>query len=601
MPWHDGEAKMHRLLRVPPQDNPTSAMLTPQASFMFQRAPLQAFGTLDTQSRPWVTLWGGSSGFSEPLGQGMVGTRTLVDSKYDPVVRALVGDAEKSAVAPLTHGADGKLIAGLAIDLMTRKRVKTAGRLVAAMLQEVQGQGENELVQTQDQLQIVTKIEQSLGNCPKYLNQYVIRPALVAPQLVADGPSLSVEGQDLIAKSDMFFLSTSTEDDMDVNHRGGPLGFVRIISASEIAYPEYSGNRLYQSLGNLQLNPKIGLAFPDYATGEVLYVTGTAEILAGKKAAELLPGSNLAVKISIQQSRFVRGGLAFRGEKKEQSPYNPRVWPLASEGNVRAGIFNSTTWPSSQIFARLMQKTLLSPTIARFTFSVSGPGVNYNAGQWVALDFKAELDVGYEHMRDEDPSSLNDDFVRTFTISSMPSSSSNTDREQEFDITIRKVGPVTSFLFNQNERAGLEVPILGIGGEFAVRQEKEQVIAPFVAGGVGITPLLALLPRLKLAPDRFRLFWALRVEDKGFMEDTFERHHELAVCTNVYLTGAQDGTNSLEEMESAGASVSRRRLTKSDLDKIEAETWYLCAGKGLSREVLSWLTGQNVVSEDFSY
>jgi hypothetical protein len=65
MPWNEGEEKMHRLLRVPPQDNPTSAMLTPQASFMFQRAPLLALGTLDAQSRPWATLWGGEPGFSE--------------------------------------------------------------------------------------------------------------------------------------------------------------------------------------------------------------------------------------------------------------------------------------------------------------------------------------------------------------------------------------------------------------------------------------------------------------------------------------------------------------------------------------------------------
>jgi hypothetical protein len=90
---------MHQLLRVPPQDNPTSAMLTPQASFMLQRAPLLAFGTLDSQSRPWTTLWGGEPGFSEPLGGGFIGTRTLVDGKHDPVVQALVGDAEKGEMA----------------------------------------------------------------------------------------------------------------------------------------------------------------------------------------------------------------------------------------------------------------------------------------------------------------------------------------------------------------------------------------------------------------------------------------------------------------------------------------------------------------------
>ena len=62
---------------------------------MFQRAPLLAFGTLDAQHRPWTTLWGGEPGFSEPLGGGFIGTRTLVDGKHDPVVQALVGGGEK--------------------------------------------------------------------------------------------------------------------------------------------------------------------------------------------------------------------------------------------------------------------------------------------------------------------------------------------------------------------------------------------------------------------------------------------------------------------------------------------------------------------------
>ncbi|KAE8825113.1 hypothetical protein HRS9122_10212 [Pyrenophora teres f. teres] len=105
MPFNQGEEKMHRLLRVPPQDNPTSTMLTPQASNMFQRAPILAFGTLDAQDRPWTTLWGGEPGFSEPLGGGFVGTRTLVDSKNDPVVQALIGDAKDGQTSnPQTAG-----------------------------------------------------------------------------------------------------------------------------------------------------------------------------------------------------------------------------------------------------------------------------------------------------------------------------------------------------------------------------------------------------------------------------------------------------------------------------------------------------------------
>ncbi|EUC41132.1 hypothetical protein COCMIDRAFT_106996 [Bipolaris oryzae ATCC 44560] len=593
MEWSEGEEKMHHLLRVPPQDNPTSTHLTAQASAMFQRAPLLAFGTLDAQSRPWVTLWGGSPGFTDTIGGGAVGTSTLVDGKHDPVVQALVAGS-KGFEKPRERE-DAKLVAGLAIDLMTRKRVKTAGRLVGCMVREIAPKAESEDSPTEPRhmIQVVTMIEQSLGNCPKYINQYEIHPSLVTSKVVAEGPSLSDEGLTLISASDMFFLSTSTPDDMDVNHRGGPPGFVRILSPTEIVYPEYSGNRLYQSLGNLQLNPKIGLAFPNYSTGDILYITGSAQVLTGKDAADMLPGSNLAVKITIEDSRFVKGGLPFRGTQKAQSPYNPRVRPLASEGNLKSALSSSR---SSQT-AHLTKKTLLTPSIARFTFSVSNMDFAYTPAQWIALDFKQELDTGYEHMRDDDPTSLNDDFVRTFTISSTPPSSG---AAGEFDVTIRKVGPVTKFLFQTNERAGLEVPILGVGGgDFVVKQEEQQgeKVVPFVAAGVGITPLLGQVSQLEFLPERFRLFWAVRGEDVEFVRDTFARYPGLAACTKVFLTGKGEG----DEVVFGDAVVERRRIGKSDLEGVEAEVWYLCVGKGMRKEVLEWLEGKKVVFEDFDY
>ena len=588
MPWNAGEERMHRLLRVPDQDNPTSTVLTPQASFMLQKGSLLALGTLDNHERPWVTLFGGSPGFSEPLGGGFVGTRTLVDSENDPVVQALVGDAKDGEMSQPKDG--GKMLAGLAIDLMTRKRVKIGGRMVAGTVKEVNVEFEDGAEpQKQSQIQLVTKIEESLGNCPKYLNQYEIRPALVKAELVSSGSSLSDEGKTLTQRADMFFLSTSTPIDMDVNHRGGAGGFVRVISSTCIAYPEFSGNRLYQSLGNLQINPKIGITFPDYGTGDVLYITGTTEILVGAEAEKLLPGSNLAVKIEISEARYVKQGLSFRGVPKIPSPYNPRVRPLATEGNIRSSLNSGTT-----LTAQLTRKTLLSPSIARFTFSVP-EGITYAPGQWIALDFKEHLDVGYEHMRDDDPMSLNDDFVRTFTISSAPKG-----KDTEFEITIRNVGAVTKFLFRQNERAGFEVPILGIGGDFEIKQNGEGV-TPFVTGGVGITPLLGQVDTLDLQEGRFKLLWAVRATDVGLVIDTMERYSGLKGVTEVFFTGGQGIDEKMEKLKAEGVKIEMRRLTKADMELMEAETFYLCAGKRFRKEVQSWLVGKKVLFEDFDF
>jgi predicted pyridoxine 5'-phosphate oxidase superfamily flavin-nucleotide-binding protein len=605
MPWHDGEARMHNLLQVPSQGNPTSTMLTPQASFMLQKGSLLALGTLDSQSRPWTTLWSGSPGFSEPLGGGFIGTRTLVDAAHDPVVQALVGEVEDGEMLQPKDG--GKMLAGLTIDLLTRQRVKIAGKMIAGTIREVhvefeESQDDVKAPIKQKQIQLVTKIDQSLGNCPKYLNQYELQPAIVGPSLTSNGSALTEEGRALINKSDMFFLTTSTQQDMDVNHRGGPSGFVRIISSNQIVYPEYSGNRLYQSLGNLQVIPKIGITFPDYETGDVLYITGTTEILVGKNAAIVLPGSNLAVRIDISEARFVKRGLPFRGVRKTPSPYNPRVRPLAAEGNIKSNVSTS----SKPITARLVKKTVITPSIARFTFSVSS-GIAYSAGQWVAMDFKSDLDIGYEHMREDDPTSLNDDFVRTFTISSVPMAGQN-----EFDITIRNVGRVTKFLFQQNERAGFEVPILGVGGEFKI-QQTEKIATSFIAGGVGITPLLGQIANVDLSPARFRLLWTLKARDIDLVVDTIQRFPGLAKATEVFLTGhwnvgvltndwnVGDVGTKVEGLISLGAKVSMRRLTKEDLDAIDADTWYICAGKLLRTKMLSWLEGKETVFEDFDY
>ena len=554
---------------------------------MLQRAPLLALGTLDEQLRPWTTLWGGSPGFSEPLGGCFIGTRALVDSKHDPVVNALLnGNASVEMLQPHDRG---KLVAGLAIDLMTRKRVKIAGRMVAGAISEVNVERHGGPAK-QHQIQLVTIVDQSLGNCPKYLNQYELRPALVQSTSLFQGPTLSTEGISLIEKADMFFLSTSTDTDQDTNHRGGPPGFARVISSSEIIYPEYSGNRLYQSLGNLLLSPKIGLTFPDYSTGDVLYITGTAQVLIDTDAAKLLPGSNIAVKITIDESRFIQAGLPFRGTRHLPSPYNPRVRVLASEGNVK------TTITTTSQNALLVKKHPITSSIARFTFSVPN-GISYSPGQWIALDFKQELDIGYEHMRDSDPTSLNDDFVRTFTISSTPACPSP---EKEFDITIRKIGPVTRFLFQRTANSGLEIPILGVGGDFKIHQESGSV-TPFIAGGVGITPLLGQLHTLDVSPSRFKLLWTLRASDVDFAIDTLQRHPGLAGCTEMYLTGDSTREQETKALEGLGAVVHMRRIAASDVDGVDAQTWYLCAGDAMKKAVLGLLGGKTVVYEDFDY
>ena len=211
----------------------------------------------------------------------------------------------------------------------------------------------------------------------------------------------------------MFFLSSSNPySNMGTNHRGGSPGFVRVTkndaSGTVLVYPEYSGNRLYQTLGNLDISPRAGLVFPDFESGDALYLTTTTEIVHGKDAPAVLPRSNLVLRLHVSAARFVKNSLSFRGDDLQRSPYNPPVRYSPAE----KALPDAQTSNSRVVYAKLLARDRLTPTIARFRFSISDleASGSWMPGQYVALAFEDELSVGYSHMRDDDPQSLNDDY-----------------------------------------------------------------------------------------------------------------------------------------------------------------------------------------------
>ncbi|KAF2718413.1 oxidoreductase-like protein [Polychaeton citri CBS 116435] len=613
MPWHDGEREMRSAMRAPETDNPTVPALSPQLANHMQIAPLLAVGTLDADNRPWTTLWGGDSNFARPLGGGIVGIRTVVTGQHDPVVENLVG---KDPTGEVVRGSGrGRMVSGLTIDLETRKRVKLFGRMIAGALgtREDDEQRAGDDGSSSAEIQLVLKIEQSLGNCPKYLNKKHIVPAASRPSLLSASPQLPQRAADLLANTDLFFISSSNHTyDMDTNHRGGPAGFVRVVSNDKsgavICYPEYSGNRLYQTLGNLKVNPLAGICVPDFDNGDMLFLTGRTEVLVGAEAARLLPRSNLVVKMTVSAARLVASALAFRGLRGDTSPYNPTVRFLTSEKRT------AREQDRELVQATLLRQTKLTPTISRFTFALQN-AATYKAGQYVTLDFSSHLDIGYSHMRDDDPRSLNDDFVRTFTVSSPPGIPPRPNKrlkDDEFEITIRKVGVVTDFLFGYTGKEGakdnrwgkgeLEVGVKGFGGEFEVTQQddREGCSTCFIAAGVGITPILPSLHELDM--NRLKLLWTIRAADAGMVLDTLVQNPRLKHCLFLYITQAgQEHEKAIEELRQHGAAVHLRRIMQADVQLESASRYYICTGTAMRKELLLWLKDKEVIFEDFNF
>ncbi|EEQ92652.1 oxidoreductase, variant [Blastomyces dermatitidis ER-3] len=609
VPWHEGEKKMHKLMHSPEKYNPTTPYLSPGAAYLIQKSPLIALGITDTQGRPWTTIWGGETGFAGPVAESIIGIRNFVDKTYDPVVETLYGGKSNGEV--VKEEGKGRLMSGLSLDMETRKRVKLMGRMVAGNLAGLEAtdpdkQGNEPL--HAGQAQLVVKIEQSIGNCPKYINRKQITPVVPNPKLISDSPQLPPEAIELLSQADTLFISSSYEESMGTNIRGGAPGFVRVVSnginGAVIAYPEYSGNRLYQTLGNLQMTPLAGYVFPGFENGNVLYLTGKTEILVGKAAAALLPRSNLAVKVIVTSARYVENGLAFRGQPGQPSPYNPPVRYLTTEKvapSIQVPDENSTT-------ATVIKKDIITPSIGRFRFKVSDPSQvgKWTPGQYATLSFAGELDMGYSHMKDDDPTSINDDYIRTFTVSSYPGRGISDD---EFEITVRKHGATTRHLFQSNERSGVEVLLKGYAGDFRFKAntEGENASLPYIAGGIGITPLIAQLPGIDI--HRLRLFWSVSVQDLGLVLATFKLFPELPKSTVLFITGSQsterplteDEKTNLTAINDSGVQFHYRRMEAGDLDVPGAEEWYLCAGTSLKASVLNWLVGKKIVYEDFGY
>ncbi|HET8625091.1 MAG TPA: pyridoxamine 5'-phosphate oxidase family protein [Gemmatimonadales bacterium] len=126
--------------------------------------------------------------------------------------------------------------------------------------------------------------EQVYANCPKYIRRR--EPDLVAvaengaPRHTA---SLSEWARALIARADTLYVATRHPDGgADASHRGGEPGFVQLASGVDgvelLRIPDYAGNNMFNTIGNLLVEPRAGLLIPDFEAGAVLMLSGAAQV-----------------------------------------------------------------------------------------------------------------------------------------------------------------------------------------------------------------------------------------------------------------------------------------------------------------------------------
>lgn len=167
-------------------------------------------------------------------------------------------------------------------------------------------------------------VEQVYSNCPKYISRRQIesyRPdiALPAPR---HGTELDARQRALITAADTFFVATADADgNADASHRGGNPGFLQVLSPTRLRWPDYQGNSMFMTLGNIAVNPRCGILIPEWTTGGTLQLTGTAELSWAPET--FTAGAQCSIDFTITEVIEIHGAGPLRWGPAELSPVNP--------------------------------------------------------------------------------------------------------------------------------------------------------------------------------------------------------------------------------------------------------------------------------------
>jgi predicted pyridoxine 5'-phosphate oxidase superfamily flavin-nucleotide-binding protein len=255
----------------------------------FEQLPFLVVAAQDRATRPWASIATGAPGF------------VFSPDPWNLHVDALPGAPVCEALVP------GALVGLLGIELHTRRRNRMNGTVRAA-----------------DEAGFAVHVDQSFGNCPQYIQARDWRVEPEAPgEARAEGAILSPEARALVRSADTFFIATAAPPSeaglpnggLDASHRGGRPGFVKVEEASgaaRLTWPEFRGNSFFNTLGNIAANPRAGLLFVDFATGDLLSLTGDAEIVwDGPELAGFAKAQRL-VTLRVAEGRFQPRAVALR-------------------------------------------------------------------------------------------------------------------------------------------------------------------------------------------------------------------------------------------------------------------------------------------------
>ncbi len=307
-PFHAGERALQSLVGAREQMEAVGPRvirdyMPDQHREFFAQLPFLVVGSLDADLQPWASMLAAPAGFA-----------------HSPDATHLRIDALPGAGDPLVGQlAPGATLGLLGIQPHTRRRNRMNGTVEAL-----------------DAAGFMVEVQQSFGNCPRYIQAR--EPLFAAPP--ANEPAvqwldtLDLAAERLIGAADTLFIATAYPDaaavgddadarshGVDVSHRGGRPGFVRVDAGGVLTVPDFNGNRFFNTLGNLQAHPRAGLLFVDFDTGELLHLSATAEIVTDGPEVAAFEGAERMMRFHVTRALRRQAALPLRWGEAALSPH----------------------------------------------------------------------------------------------------------------------------------------------------------------------------------------------------------------------------------------------------------------------------------------
>ncbi|CAN7444178.1 2Fe-2S iron-sulfur cluster-binding protein [Polaromonas sp. LjRoot131] len=451
-PWHPGELALQESAGVVKQmDGPgrlwVRKFLLDQHRTFYPLLHFVVLGCVDANGDAWATLLAGEPGFASSPDPKNLNIATLRDPS-DPADSAME---------------DGDAVGLLGIDLMTRRRNRLNGDIRRA-----------------NDHGFDIEVVQSYGNCPRYIQNrsfmFTRAPYKRSPFPAEESSGLDDQAREMIASADTFYVASYLDlpdgtREVDASHRGGKPGFVRIESDGKLTIPDFSGNLFFNTLGNFLQNPKAGLVFVDPQTGNMLQMTGEAEVILDSPEIAAFEGAERLWTFTPRRIIHRPQGLPLRWQMEPDGwSQNLQMTGTWEDARQRLAVMKlAQKWRPFRV-TNVVQES--APVRSLYLEPDDGLALApWNAGQHLPV-----------RIQRADGSVL----TRSYTLTTAPA-------DGLYRISVKRDGEASALLHEL--RVGDRIETRAPAGSFTIDAALRRPVV-LLGAGIGITPMLAMLLHL---------------------------------------------------------------------------------------------------------